>query len=56
MSENSKNSWPNHRRHEAHDGEVSGAFCGKALKSIRTMALNFCMRNPTCSSKYRLMR
>jgi hypothetical protein len=43
MSEHTKNRWQERRHHEAHDGEVSGSFCGRALKGIRTMELNHYM-------------
>ena len=52
MSEHTKNRWQNRRRHEVHDGDISGAFCGRALKSIRMMVLNPCMENPTCGHRY----
>ena len=40
MSEHTKNRWPNRRRHEAYNGDISGTFCGRASKDIRTMVLN----------------
>ena len=40
MSENTKNRWQKRRRHDAHDGDTSGIFCGRAFKTIRTMVLN----------------
>ena len=40
MSEHTKNRRQNRRRHEAHDGDMSGTFCARALKGIRTMVLN----------------
>ena len=51
MSENTKKRWQNRRRHEAHDGEVSGSFCGRAVKGIRTTVLNPCMENPSRGGK-----
>ena len=51
MSENSKNSWPNHRRHGVHDGDVSGTFCGREFKDIRTLVLSPYMMNPTRDGK-----
>ena len=47
MSEHTKNHWQKRRRHEAHDGDISGTFCGREFKDIRTMVLNFCMENLT---------
>ena len=41
----------NRRRHEAHDGDISGAFCGRMLEYIHTMVLIFCMKNPTRDGK-----
>ena len=40
MSEHAQNHWQKRRRHEAHDGDISGTFCGGAFKVIRTMVLN----------------
>ena len=39
MSEHAKNRWQKRRRHKAHDGDISGSFCGRAFKDIRTMEL-----------------
>ena len=47
MSENTKNRRQNRRRHEAHDGDISGTFCGRVFKGIRMMELNLCVKNPT---------
>lgn len=52
MSEHTKKRWQNRRRHEVHDGDISGAFCGRAFKGIRTMVLNSCMENPTRNGKH----
>ena len=40
MNEHTKNRWQKRRRHEAHDDDVPGTFCGRVLKTIRTMVLN----------------
>jgi O-acetyl-ADP-ribose deacetylase (regulator of RNase III) len=32
MSENTKNRRQNRRRHEAHDGDISGTFCGRGVR------------------------
>ena len=52
MSEHTKNYWQKRRRHEAHDGDISGTCCGGEFKAIRTMELNFGMENPTCGGKH----
>ena len=52
MSENTKKRWQNRRRHEAHDGDISGTFCGRELKDTHTMVLKFCMKNPIRGSMY----
>ena len=39
MSEHTKNRRQKRRRHEVHNGDISGAFCGRAFKDIRTMEL-----------------
>ena len=46
MSEHTKNRWQNRRRHEAHDGDISGTFRGRVFKVIRMMEVNPCMENP----------
>ena len=51
MSEHTKNCRQKRRRHDVHDGDVSGTFCGRAFKDIRTMELNTCMKNPILQSK-----
>ena len=52
MSEHTKNRWQNRRRHEANDGDISGTFCGREFKGIRTMELNTCMKNPILGGKH----
>ena len=52
MSELTKNCWQKRRRHKAHDVDISGAFCGRELKDIRTMMLNTCIENSTRGVKY----
>ena len=52
MSENRKNRWQKRRHHDVHDGDVSGTFCGRALKGIRTMVLNSYTMNPTRAGKH----
>ena len=47
MSENAKKRWQNRRRHDVHDDDVSGTFCGRMFKVIRMMELNLCVKNPT---------
>lgn len=47
MSEHTKNRWQKRRRHDAHDGDVSGTFCGREFKDIHTMVLIFAMKNST---------
>ena len=39
MSEHAKNRWQKRRRHDAHDSGISGTFCGRKFKDIRTMVL-----------------
>ena len=56
MSEHTKNLWQKRRRHEVHDGDISGTFCARALKGIRTMVLNACMKNSTRGGKHCLAR
>lgn len=51
MSENTKNRWQNRRRHDVHDCDMSGTFCGMVFMTIRTNALNFWMKNPTRCDK-----
>ncbi|MBO6167417.1 MAG: hypothetical protein J6P13_03590 [Kiritimatiellae bacterium] len=51
MSEHTKNRWQISRRHDAHDGDISGAFCGRMFEDIHTMVLIFCMKNPTRDGK-----
>ena len=51
MSEHTQNRWQKRRRHDAHDGAISGTFCGRASKDIRMMVLNFCMKNPIRGGK-----
>ena len=46
MNEYTKNRWQNRRRHEAYGGDISGTFCGREFKGIRTTVQNFCMENP----------
>ena len=55
MSEHTKNRRQNRRRHDAHGGGISGTFCGRAFKGIRTEVLNFGMDNPTRDSKHSSM-
>ena len=52
MSEHTKNCWQKRRRHEAHGGDISGTFCGKAFKENRTMVLNLCMMHPIRGGKH----
>ena len=40
MSEHTRNRWLKRHRHEVHDGDISGTFCGMEFKDIRTMVLN----------------
>ena len=40
MSEHTKNSWPNRRRHDTHGGDVSGMPITGHFSSVRTMVLN----------------
>lgn len=47
MSEHTKNRWQKRRRHGTHDGDISGAFCGRRFKARCAMAQNPCMKNPT---------
>ena len=56
MSEHTKNRWRKRCRHDVHDGDISGTFCGGAFKVIRTMVLNPCMENPTRGGRYRSAR
>jgi len=51
MSENTKNRWQKRRRHDAHDGDVSGTFCGREFGGIRKTVLNSCMKNPSRGDK-----
>ena len=52
MSEHTKKRRQDRRRHDVHDGDISGAFCGRAFKDIRTMELNTCMKNPILGGKH----
>ena len=52
MIENTKTRWQKRRRHGVHDGEVSGAFCGRAFKDTRMAMQVFCMENPTRDCKH----
>ena len=54
MSEHTKNRWQNRRRHEAHDGDISGTFRGRVFKVIRMMELNLGMK--TRGGKYCLAK
>ena len=56
MSERTKNRWPNRLRHEAYGGDISGTFCGRAFKGIRTMVLNTCIKRLTRCGKNNLAR
>ena len=56
MSEHTKNRRQKRRRHEAHNGDISGTFCRRAFKDIRTMVLNSCMENPTRGGSHHLVR
>lgn len=46
MNEYTKNRWQNRRRHEAYGGDISGTFCGREFKGIRTIGLDARMGNP----------
>ena len=52
MSEHTKKRWQNRRRHDVHDGDGFGTFCGREFKGTRMMILITCTKKTTRGGRH----